>query len=123
MPVRTDQLGTGQGAAWSQCDIQKGNGINMLTGKQKSYLRSLAQMERPLFQIGKESITENLIHTVDAALRKRELIKVSVLKNAPDDIKEAAFDLARLTGSELVQVIGRNIVLYRRSKEHRIILP
>jgi RNA-binding protein len=95
----------------------------MLTGKQKSYLRSLAQTERPLFQIGKESITENLINTVDAALRKRELVKVSVLKNAPDDIKEAAFDLARLTGSELVQVIGRNIVLYRRSREHRIILP
>lgn len=95
----------------------------MLTSKQKSYLRGLAQTERSLFQIGKESITENLINTVDAALRKRELIKITVLKNAPDDIQEAAFDLARLTGSELVQVIGRQIVLYRRSKEHRILLP
>lgn len=97
--------------------------MNMLTGKQKSYLRSLAQTEKPLFQIGKDSITENLIETVDNALRKRELIKVTVLKNAPDDIQEAAFDLARLTGSELVQVIGRQIVLYRRSKERRILLP
>ncbi|MBQ3459455.1 MAG: ribosome assembly RNA-binding protein YhbY [Solobacterium sp.] len=95
----------------------------MLTTKQKVFLRSLAQTEKPLFQIGKDAISDNLINTVNNAFRTHELIKITVLKNAPDDIKEIAFDLARLTKSEMVQIIGRQIVLYRRAKEPKILLP
>lgn len=95
----------------------------MLTTKQKVYLRSLAQTEKPMFQVGKDSISDNLVTTVNNAFRTHELIKISVLKTAPDDIKEIAFDLARLTKSELIQVIGRQIVLYKRAKEPRILLP
>ena len=85
----------------------------MLTTKQKVFLRSLAQTEKPMFQIGKDAISDNLIKTVNNAFRTHELIKITVLKNAPEDIKEIAFDLARLTKSEMVQIIGRQIVLYK----------
>ena len=95
----------------------------MLTTKQKVYLRSLAQTEKPLFQIGKDALSDNLVDTINNALRKRELVKVSILKSAPGDVKEIAFDLAMLTKSELIQVIGRQVVLYKRAKEPKIILP
>lgn len=95
----------------------------MLTTKQKVYLRSLAQTEKPLFQIGREGLSDNLIEAVKNAVRKRELIKISVLKNSAEDLQELAFDLARLSGCELVQVIGRQIILYRKAKEPKILLP
>ncbi len=95
----------------------------MLTTKQKVYLRSLAQTEKPVFQIGRDAISDNLINTVNNYLNKHELVKISVLKNCEEDLKEVAFDLARLTKSECIQVIGRQIVLYKRSKEPKIILP
>ena len=95
----------------------------MLTTKQKVYLRSLAQTEKPVFQIGHDGISDNLIKTVSDYLKKHELVKISVLKNNDGDLKETAFDLAMMTKSECVQVIGRQIVLYRRSKEPKIILP
>ena len=96
----------------------------MLTNKQKSYLRSLAQSERAIFQIGKDGISDSLINTLKDALKARELVKLSVLKTAPtDDLKELAFDLARLSGSEVVQIIGRTIILYKKGKEPKILLP
>lgn len=95
----------------------------MLDGKQKRYLRGLASTEKAIFQIGKDSLSDNLVEQVDHAIEKRELVKVSVLKNSPVDVKETAFDLARLTNSELVQVIGRTIVLYRQARDPKILLP
>lgn len=95
----------------------------MLTGKQKSYLRKLAQTENAIFQIGKDGLSDNLIETVSLALAKRELVKVNVLKTAPADLKETAFDLAMHTKSEVVQIIGRTIILYKRAKNQKIILP
>lgn len=95
----------------------------MLNGKQKRYLRGLASTEKAIFQIGKDALSDNLIEQVNNAIDKRELVKISVLKNSPVDIKETAFDLARLTDSELVQIIGRTIILYRQAKEPKILLP
>lgn len=95
----------------------------MLTGKQKRYLRSLAETQPAIFQIGKEALSDNLIDTVDKALTARELIKIRILKTAPEDTKELAFDLAMNTHSEVVQIIGRTLILYRRSREGKIILP
>lgn len=96
----------------------------MLTNKQKSYLRSLAQSERAIFQVGKDGISDALINTLMDALKARELVKLSVLKTAPtDDLKELAFDLARLSRSEVVQIIGRTIILYKKGKEPKILLP
>ncbi len=95
----------------------------MLTGKQKSFLRSLAQTEPALFQIGKDGLSDNLIQTVDDALRTHELVKIKLLKTVSEDTDEIIFDLAMNTKSEVVQKIGRIVVLYRKAKEPKIILP
>ena len=95
-----------------------------MKGKQKSYLRSLAMTEQPIFQIGKGGINDNLIKQLSDALEARELIKIRILNNSDDDAKGFAPELAELTNSELIQVIGHNVVLYRKSKKkQRIELP
>ncbi|MBQ6452145.1 MAG: ribosome assembly RNA-binding protein YhbY [Solobacterium sp.] len=95
----------------------------MLSGKQKRYLRSLAQNQRAMFQIGKDGLSDNLINTVDEALEAHELVKIKFLKTVSEDHDEIAFDLAMHTESEIVQTIGHTIVLYRRAREPKIILP
>ena len=95
----------------------------MLNGKQKRFLRSLALNERAIFQLGKDGLSDNYIEQINNALGARELVKISVLKFGPSDLKEVSFDLARLTKSEVVQIIGRTIVLYRKGKSPKIILP
>ena len=95
----------------------------MLSGKQKNYLRSLANRLRPVVQIGKDNITDNLITSVSDYLEAHELMKVSLLKSCELEVRAAAIELAANTGSEIVQLIGRTIILYRKSKEARIVLP
>lgn len=90
-----------------------------LTGKQKRYLRSLAHHEKPLFQIGKNGVTENFIAQVDDVMLKRELIKISILQNCLEDKDSIAEALTKETGAELVQIMGNTIVLYRESDEHK----
>lgn len=92
----------------------------MLTTKQKVKLRSLAMELRPIFQVGKEGLSDNLIKGLNDALEAHELIKISVLKNCSSNIKEVAFDISSRTNSELIQIIGRNIVFYRKSKKQLI---
>lgn len=96
-----------------------------MTTKQRAYLKSLAMTMDPIFQIGKNSMTPELTKAVDEALEARELIKVSVLQNCADDPKELAALLAERTRSQVVQVIGKKIVLYREGKKEKkkIILP
>ena len=95
----------------------------MLNGKQKRYLRSLAVNEKALFQIGKDGLTENLVTSLKQALAKREMLKIAVLKSCDLPENELIIDLLASTGSELVQNVGRNIVIYKRSKEKVIDLP
>lgn len=97
---------------------------NKMTSKQRAYLKSLAMTMDPIFQIGKSSLTPEIIEAVSEALEARELIKISVLKNCIDDPKEIATVMAERTRSEVVQVIGKKIVLYRESKtKKKIELP
>lgn len=95
----------------------------MLTGKQKRYLRSLAVNEKAAFQVGKDGLSYNLYNSLNEFLDVHELVKISILKSYPNDIREAALDLCANTNSELVQTIGRVIVLYRATKEKVIDLP
>ncbi len=88
----------------------------MFTSKQRSNLRSMAQTLSPVTQVGKGGISENLISSLSDALDARELIKVSVLNNAEDDAAETATNLAEALGAEVVEVKGKKIVLYRKSK-------
>lgn len=95
-----------------------------MTSKQRAYLKGLAMEMDPVVNIGKASITPELVTAVDEAISKRELIKLSVLKNCIDDPKELANVIAERTHSEIVQVIGKKIVLYRKNKDKpRIELP
>ena len=96
-----------------------------MTTKQRAYLKGLAMVQEPLFQIGKASLSPSLIQAIEEALAARELIKISVLKNCADDPRELAEILAERTHSQIVQVIGKKIVLYREGKEEKkkIILP
>lgn len=88
-----------------------------MTTKQRAYLKSLAMTMEPIFQVGKNSITPELVGAVSEALAARELIKISVLKNCADDPKELAQVLAERTRSQVVQVIGKKIVLYKEGKD------
>lgn len=88
-----------------------------MTTKQRAYLKSLAMTMDPIFQIGKNSMTPEFTAAISEALEKRELIKVSVLKNCADDPKELAQLLAERTRSQVVQVIGKKIVLYKEGKD------
>ncbi len=88
-----------------------------MTTKQRAYLKSLAMTMEPIFRTGKNSMTPEFTAAVAEALEARELIKVSVLKNCADDPKELAEMLAERTRSQVVQVIGRKIVLYKEGKE------
>ena len=95
-----------------------------ITSKQRAYLKNLANEITPVFQVGKASLTPELVAGVEEALEKRELIKLSVLKNCFDDPKEIANTVAERTRSQVVQVIGKKIILYRPSKKnHKIQLP
>ncbi|EOS24356.1 RNA-binding protein [Lachnospiraceae bacterium 3-1] len=95
-----------------------------LTSKQRAYLKGLANNIDPIFQVGKASLTPELINAVGEALEKRELIKLSVLKNCFDDPKEVADTMAERTKSQVVQVIGKKIILYRPAKNNsKIQLP
>jgi RNA-binding protein len=93
----------------------------MLTGKQKRYLRSLAHHLQPIFQVGKGGVNDQLVRHIEEAIETRELLKVSVLSNCGEDRQEVAAQLAEASGSELVQVIGNTIVLYKPSKDHKTI--
>ena len=97
-----------------------------MTSKQRSYLKGLAMTMDPIFQIGKSSVTPELTAANAEALEARELIKITVLKNCLDDGRSIAEVLAERTRSEVVQVIGKKIVLYKPAKDEakrKIVLP
>lgn len=96
----------------------------MLTGKQKRFLRAKANKLKPIFQVGKIGVNENMIIQIKEALEKRELIKVSVLQNCLENKETVADELAGGAKAHIVQIIGNNIVLYKRSEENpQIDLP
>ncbi len=88
-----------------------------MTSKQRSYLKGLAMNLEPIFQIGKSGLTPEITEAVNQALDARELVKITILKNCLDDGGSVAEMLAERTRSQLVQVIGRRIVLYRPAKD------
>ena len=93
----------------------------MLTGKQRSYLRSLANNLQPIFQVGKGGVNENMIKQFSDALEARELVKATVLRNAEADTKLVCEEIAELTQAQIVQVIGSKFVLYKPSEKNAVI--
>ena len=95
-----------------------------MTSKQRAYLKGLAMTMDQIFQFGKNSLTHENTAAIAEALEARELIKISVLNNCADDPREIAQMVAERTRSQVVQVIGKKIVLYKESKDNKkIILP
>ena len=95
-----------------------------MTSKQRSYLKGLAMTIDPIFQIGKSSVTPENIEAIAETFNTRELVKKKKKKNCLDDPKEIANVVAERTRSQVVQVIGKKIVLYKPFKENpKIILP
>jgi RNA-binding protein len=95
--------------------------MQMITGKQRSYLRRLANEIPSIFQVGKGGVSENVIRQFDEALEARELVKATVLKNALLETRDVCNEISEATGAEVVQVIGSKFVLYRESREKKII--
>ena len=89
-----------------------------MTSKQRAYLMSQASNLDPIFQIGKASLTPEIITALDEALEKRELIKVSVLKNCIDDPREIASVIGERTHSEVINVIGKKMIFFRQAKKN-----
>ncbi|MDE7019104.1 MAG: ribosome assembly RNA-binding protein YhbY [Lachnospiraceae bacterium] len=95
-----------------------------MTSKQRAYLKSLASGLDPIFQIGKSSLTPEVTQAIAESFHTRELIKIAVLKNCVDDPNEIADMVAERTRSQVVQVIGKKIILYKPDKKKpKIVLP
>lgn len=90
-----------------------------MTSRQRAHLKSLAMTMDPIFQIGKASLTPENTKAIAEALEARELIKISVLQNCMDDPKELAQVVAERTRAQVVQVIGKKIVLYKEGKDEK----
>lgn len=96
----------------------------MLNGRQRAYLRSLANTLKPITQIGKDGVTENFLEQLDAMLDSRELVKVTILETAGLDAKEAANAICKALRAEFVQAIGFKFTLYRKNTEDpKILFP
>jgi len=93
----------------------------MLTSKQRSYLRKLANPLPSLFQVGKGGLDSAVFQQFDEVLEARELIKGNVLNNSLYTAREAADEIAKAIDAEVVSVIGHRFTLYRRSKENQTI--
>ena len=95
-----------------------------MTSKQRAYLKSLASSLNPIFQVGKASLTPELTKAIGESFHNNELIKISVLKNCVDDPNEIADMVAERTHSQVVQVIGKKIILYKPDRDNpKIVLP
>lgn len=95
-----------------------------MTGKQRAYLRAMANGMEPILHIGKDGVSDNVIRQADDALTARELFKGTVLQNSPMTAREAAQALCEATGAEPIQCIGNRFVIYRARKDDpKIALP
>ncbi|MFQ6860771.1 MAG: ribosome assembly RNA-binding protein YhbY [Beduini sp.] len=92
----------------------------MLTGKQKRELRKLAHHLNPIYQVGKEGVSTNMLEGIEQALIKHELIKVKLLESCDEDIRVVALKISEYTKAEVAQIIGRTIVLYLYNKDGNI---
>ena len=97
-----------------------------MTSKQRAYLKGLAMNLNPVINVGKDIVTPGLTEAVIEAIEANELIKIGVLKNSMDDPRSIAEVLADRAHAEVVQVIGKKIVLYKPAKkpeDRKIVLP
>lgn len=90
-----------------------------MTSKQRAYLKGLAMNIDPVFQIGKSGLSPEVTEAVAEVFNTRELVKIAVLKNCLEDPRAIAEMLAGRTQSQVIQVIGKKIVLYKENKDNK----
>lgn len=96
----------------------------MISSKQRTYLRGIAQNLEPIFQVGKNGVNENQITQLIDALEAREIIKINLLNTTPDSKDLIANEISEKTGAEVVQLIGKKLTIYKKSlKNPKIELP
>lgn len=98
----------------------------MITSKQRAWLRKESHTMEPIFQIGKEGVTDLVLSAIEEALEKREIIKIKILETALLDTKETCNEVAEALNAEPVQAIGNKFIIYRRAraeKNRKIELP
>lgn len=88
-----------------------------MTSKERAGFRSMANTIQPILQIGKGGVSENSLKQIDDALEARELIKITVLETAGEDVRELAHEIAKEVNAEVIQVIGSKFVLYRKNNK------
>ncbi len=92
----------------------------MLTGKQRSYLRGEANNLDPYVHIGKDGLNDSIYEKIDEVLDDHELVKIRVLDNSLEDIKDVAHNVCEKMGADLVQVIGNVFIIYRKNMEEPV---
>lgn len=95
--------------------------IPPLTGKQKRYLRGIAHLMKPIVNVGKSGLSEELYQQIDQCLSTHELIKVKILDSCPTDKKTCSQEISHHTEAHVAQIIGRVLVLYRSHPEEPVI--
>lgn len=96
----------------------------MLKGKQRAYLRSIANTLNPITQIGKDGVTESFLEQLDGMLRTREIVKVTILETAGLDTKETANAVCEALRAEFVQAIGSKFTIYKKNMDNpKIVFP
>lgn len=90
----------------------------MINNHQKAQLKGLASSLNTKYQVGKNEISDSLITMLDKALTARELIKIDVMKGYTESINELAINLSVRLNAEVIQVVGRVVVLFRRNKDN-----
>lgn len=88
-----------------------------MNSKERAKLKGFASLMEPIFQVGKIGINENFIIQIQDALKARELIKINVLETSPIEPREFSIEIAKQTDSQVVQVIGRKVILYKKKKK------
>ncbi len=95
-----------------------------MKGKQRSYLKKLSHGMKPVIQVGKDGVSPQLIAQVSETIKKRELIKISILETCPEDLKEVSEKICERARCQFVQLIGRKLTIYKRNEEEpTIVLP
>lgn len=95
----------------------------MINSKQRSFLKGIANTLEPKINIGKNSLTDNVINQIDQILEANEIVKINVLNNNLDDQEEMVQELLEALNAQFVSHLGSKITLYRESKKKIIDLP
>ncbi len=93
----------------------------MITKAQRQYLKGIANTTRPLVQVGKGGLTDNVLKSIDEILTAHEIVKVDVLASCEQTAEELSIEIASETRSDLVSVIGRKVTFYRKNREKTVI--